>query len=41
MSSSDERGVVVVHVNVIAKTAKEASHSEACLIYAVTGYATY
>ena len=27
MSSPDERGVVVVHVNVIAKTAKEASHS--------------
>ena len=37
MSSPDERGIVVVHENAIAQTAKEARYGKTCFIYAVTG----
>ena len=40
MPAPDEGRIVVVHVNAIAKAAEEASHGEASLIYAVTGYTT-
>lgn len=39
MPTPDEGGVVVVHVNVIAKTAEETRYGYTGLIYAVAGYA--
>ena len=40
MPTPDKGGIVVVHVNVIAKTAVEARYGYTGLIYAVTGYTT-